>query len=79
MDNLPQGDRRESSDEDVKREDMARMLAEAAAERTIRRKSKKEAKRREREEEQQDQGGHYVDLGRNRVFVRNNSVRATEV
>ena len=71
-------DARESSDEDVKREDMARMLAEAAAERTMRRKSKKEAKRREREREEEE-GGHYVNLGRSRVFVRDNSVRTTEV
>ena len=76
MDNPSRRDTRESSDEDVKREDMARMLAEAAAERTMRRKSKKDSKRREREEEE---GGHYVNLGRNRVFVRDNSVRTTEV
>ena len=53
-------------------------------ERTMRRKSKKEAKRREREREEEEQGkgqegGHYVNLGRSRVFVRDNSVRTTEV
>ena len=61
---------------------MARMLAEAAAERTMRRKSKKEARRREREEGEQgkgQEGGHYINLGRSRVFVRDNSVRTTEV
>ena len=57
---------------------MARMLAEAAAERTARRRSKREAKRREKDEEQ-EQGGHYVSLGRSRVFVRDNSMRTTEV
>ena len=58
---------------------MARMLAEAAAERTARRRSKREAKRREKKEEEQEGGGHYVNLGRSRVFVRDNSMRATEV
>ena len=74
----------QSSDDEVGREDMARMLAEAAAERTARRRSKREAKRREKEEEEQEGqeqqgGGHYVNLGRSRVFVRDNSMRATEV
>ena len=68
----------QSSDDEVGKEDMARMLAEAAAERTARRRSKREAKRREKEEEQEG-GGHYVNLGRSRVFVRDNSMRATEV
>ena len=69
----------QSSDDEVAREDMARMLAEAAAERTARRRSKREAKRREKEKEDQEGGGHYVNLGRSRVFVRDNSMRATEV
>ena len=80
VDNPPKRDVRESSEDEVKREDMARMLAEAAAERTAKRRSKKEAKRRESEEQGDgQQGGHYVNLGRSRVFVRDNSVRTTEV
>ena len=72
-----------SSEDEVKKEELAKMLAEAAAERTRRRKSKKDSKR------SQDQnqggkgdaaGGHYVQLGGARIFVRNNSsIRSTEV
>ena len=60
------------------------MLAEAAAERTRRKKSKKDSKRTSSQDQDREKGdaagGHYVQLGGARIFVRNNSsIRSTEV
>ena len=74
-----------SSEDEVKKEELAKMLAEAAAERTRRRKSKKDSKRTSSQDPDQGgkgdaAGGHYVQLGGARIFVRNNSsIRSTEV